>query len=225
MLLDAKNTLFVCIDLQDRLLPLMAHRDEVVKNANALLRGAEILGIQSLISEQYPRGLGATHADICLPRGAKVLEKTSFGLFGDNAAREFIAQSGRKCLVFFGIEAHICVLQSVVQAVNLGYECVVVGDGVSSRSAKSCEMGLDFLCSFSMNAFGANFSASAATLNVAEGFGELNSTSSDDLKGALNAGGARNLGVVSILPTESILFGLLKDSKHEKFKEISSLVK
>ena len=189
-MLDAKNTLFVCIDLQDRLLPLMAHRDEVVKNANALLRAAEILGIQSLISEQYPRGLGATHADIKLPRGAKVLEKTSFGLFGDSTAREFIAQSERKCLVFFGIEAHICVLQSVVQAVNLGYECVVVGDCVSSRSAKSCEMGLDFLRLLSMN----------TALNGVE-------------------------GAVSILPTESVLFGLLKDSKHEKFKEISSLVK
>ena len=187
MLLDTKNTLFVCIDLQDRLLPLMAHRDEVVKNANTLLRAAEILGVQSLISEQYPRGLGATHADIELPRGAKVLEKTSFGLFGDSTVREFVAQSGRECLVFFGIEAHICVLQSVVQAVNLDYECVVVGDGVSSRSAKCCEMGLDFLRSLGNS--------------------------------------CKIEGSVSILPTESVLFGLLKDSKHEKFKEISSLVK
>ena len=186
-MLDAKNTLFVCIDLQDRLLPLMARKDEVVKNANILLSAAQILGVQTLVSEQYPRGLGATHADIRLPAQAKVLEKTSFGVFGDTTMREFIAQSGRKCLVFFGIETHICVLQSVVQAANLGYECVVVGDCVSSRSAKSCEMGLDFLRSLG---------------------------NSYEIEGA-----------VSILPTESVLFSLLKDSKHEKFKEISSLVK
>ena len=185
-MLDAKNTLFVCIDLQDRLLPLMACKDEVVKNANILLSAAQILGAQTLVSEQYPRGLGATHADIRLPAQAKVLEKTSFGVFGDTM-REFIAQSGRECLVFFGIEAHICVLQSVVQAANLGYECVVVGDCVSSRNENTCEMGLDFLRSLG---------------------------NSYEIEGA-----------ISILPTESVLFSLLKDSKHEKFKEISSLVK
>lgn len=213
-MLDAKNTLFVCIDLQDRLLPLMARKDEVVKNANILLSAAQILGAQTLVSEQYPRGLGATHADIRLPAQAKVLEKTSFGVFGDRAMREFIAQSGRECLVFFGIEAHICVLQSVVQAANLGYECVVVGDCVSSRSEKSCEMGLDFLRSISadrvLNA--TNFSA----LNSADFSATSKKAEFESFCGAKS---------ISILPTESVLFNLLKDSKHEKFKEISSLVK
>ena len=87
MLLDTKNTLFVCIDMQERLLPLMAHKDEVIKNANLLLQTAEILGAQSLVSEQYPKGLGKTHELIQVPKGAKVLEKTSFGIFGDMAMR------------------------------------------------------------------------------------------------------------------------------------------
>ena len=183
MLLDTKNTLFVCIDIQERLLPLMAHKDEVIKNANLLLQVAEILGAQSLVSEQYPKGLGKTCEQIKIPQNAKVLEKTSFGIFGDKAMREFVASSGCKTLVIFGIEAHICVLQSVVQAVNLGYECVVVGDCISSRSGKSYEMALNFFYSLSATE------------------------------------------TLSVLPSESIVFALLKDSKHANFKEISALIK
>ena len=85
--------------------------------------------------------------------------------------------------VIFGIEARICVLQSVMQAVNLGYECVVVGDCISSRSGKSYEMALNF-------------------------FHSLSATET-----------------LSVLPSESIVFALLKDSKHANFKEISALIK
>ena len=177
--LNPKNTLFVCIDLQEKLLPLMAHKDELAQNANLLLNAAQILGAPTLISEQYPKGLGKTHELIQTPQNAKVLEKTSFGLFNDERIKEFIGGSGCKTLVIFGIESHICVLQSIIDALNLGYECVVAGDGVSSRSATHHKFALDF---FAQNG-------------------------------------------ASVLPSESIIFRLLGDSKHEKFKEISALIK
>lgn len=145
--LNPKNTLFVCIDIQEKLLPLMAHKDEVIKNANLLLQTAEILGAQSLVSEQYPKGLGKTCEQIKIPQNAKVLEKTSFGIFGDRAMREFIANSGCKTLVIFGIEAHICVLQSVIDALALGYECVLAADALSSRNATHQIYALDFFSS------------------------------------------------------------------------------
>lgn len=185
MLLDTKNTLFVCIDIQEKLLPLMAHKDEVIKNANLLLQVAEILGAQSLVSEQYPKGLGKTCEQIKIPQNAKVLEKTSFGIFGDRAMSEFIANSGCKTLVIFGIEAHICVLQSVMQAVNLGYECVLAADALSSRNATHQIYALDFFRS-------------------------------------LQNGASKS---ISVLPSESVVFALLKDSKHANFKEISALIK
>lgn len=185
MLLDTKNTLFVCIDIQERLLPFMVHKDEVIKNANLLLQVAEILGAQSLVSEQYPKGLGKTCEQIKIPQNAKVLEKTSFGIFGDRDMREFIAESGCKTLVIFGIEAHICVLQSVTQAVNLGYECVLAADALSSRNATHQIYALDFFRS-------------------------------------LQNGASKS---ISVLPSESVVFALLKDSKHANFKEISALIK
>lgn len=142
---DAKNTLFICIDLQEKLLPLMASKDEVVKNANILLDAAHILGIKTLISEQYPKGLGKTHSDIKILQNAVVLEKTSFGIFNDEKIKEFIAQSGCKSLVFFGIESHICVLSSLLDGINLGYECILAADASSSRKFDNHKFALEFL--------------------------------------------------------------------------------
>ena len=166
MLLDTKNTLFVCIDIQEKLLPLMAHKDEVIKNANLLLQVAEILGAQSLVSEQYPKGLGKTCEQIKIPQNAKVLEKTSFGIFGDRDMREFIEGSGCKTLVIFGI-------------------CVLAADALSSRNATHQIYALDFFRS-------------------------------------LQNGASKS---ISVLPSESVVFALLKDSKHANFKEISALIK
>ena len=81
--LKAKKMLFVCVDIQERLLELMAHKESVVKNANILLSSTQILQAPLLITEQYPKGLGKTHSAINLPENAPILEKTSFGIFGD----------------------------------------------------------------------------------------------------------------------------------------------
>lgn len=142
--LNPTKTLFVCIDLQDKLLPLMDHKDEVVKHANLLLNAAQILGAQMLITEQYPKGLGKTHADIKVPQGVKMLEKTSFGIFNDEYIKEYMIKSGCKTLVIFGIESHICVLQSVIDALNLGFECIVASDGTSSRNETHHKFALEF---------------------------------------------------------------------------------
>lgn len=173
------DSLFVCIDIQEKLLPLISNKDEVVKNSNILLGGAEILGAKILISEQYTRGLGVTHSEIKAPTNAKVLEKTSFGVFGNSEMKKFIKKTSCKHLVLFGIETHVCVLQTVLQAVKLGYKCIVAGDAVGSRNEKNYLLALDFFRSLK----------------------------------------------VAVLPTESVLFNLLQDKQHEKFKEISSLVK
>lgn len=173
------STLFICIDLQEKLLPLMAHKDELVKNANILLNAACILNIQTLISEQYPKGLGKTDANISVPQNAVVLEKTSFGIFDDETMKARIAKSGCKKLVFFGVESHICVLSSVNEALNLGYECILAADATSARNPTHHALALD----------------------------------------ALRQNG------VKVLPSQSVLFSLLKSATHPKFKEISALIK
>lgn len=142
--LKANKILFVCVDIQERLLGLMAHKDEVVRNANILLESAQILQVPLVITEQYPKGLGKTHSAINIPCGVDILEKTSFGIFGDEAIKEYIARSKCKTLVFFGIESHICILQSIVEARNLGYECILAADACSSRNGLNHNLALEF---------------------------------------------------------------------------------
>lgn len=146
-LLEPGDTLFVCIDIQERLLPVMARKDEVVRNANRLLQGAQVLGAKILITEQYPKGLGATDSHIiftCVesfnvldsqaPKPQCVLkEKSTFSIFGDEHITALIAQSGCKNLVIFGIESHVCILQSVLHALTLNFNVWVVQDALSSR--------------------------------------------------------------------------------------------
>lgn len=146
-LLNPKDTLFVCIDIQERLLPVMARKSEVVKNANRLLQGAQILGAKMLITEQYPKGLGVTDSSIIFTRiesfhtldsqdpnpQCVLKEKSTFSIFGDEHITALIAQSGCKNLVIFGIESHVCILQSTLHALALNFNVWVVQDALSSR--------------------------------------------------------------------------------------------
>lgn len=146
-----QDCLFVCIDIQERLLPLMAYKDLVIKNTNILLQGAKILGIKTLITEQYPKGLGNTHNAIDIQGTTAVLEKTSFGIFGDENIKAFIAQYSFKYLVLFGIESHICVLQTAIEAQNAGYQCILIADALSSRSETNHALALDFFSTQGMS--------------------------------------------------------------------------
>ncbi|CUU40832.1 MULTISPECIES: isochorismatase family protein [Helicobacter] len=143
-ILKTKRTLFVCVDVQEKIIEHMAYKDKVIKNTNILLESATQLGIPTLVTEQYPKGLGKTHSTITIPKNARVLEKTSFGIFGDEKIASFIAQSKAKTLIFFGIETHICVLQSIIEARNLGYECLLAADACSSRDEQSHQLALNF---------------------------------------------------------------------------------
>lgn len=143
-ILQSKDVLFICIDIQEKLTELMAHKEKVIKNANILLKAAAEFRIPTLVVEQYPKGLGKTHSAITIPEGVSVLEKISFGIFGDEGIASFIAQSKAKTLVFFGIETHVCVLQSLIEARHLGYECLLAADACSSREKASHKLALAF---------------------------------------------------------------------------------
>lgn len=134
------ESLLVVIDVQERLLPLMFDYQNLIKNTNTLLRGAQILGIPTLITEQYPKGLGHTDKRVEFDRGDSTIcvrEKTSFSIFGNGEIIDFIAklntQGRAKNLIVCGIESHICVLQSVLHALDLGLSVWVAQDALNSR--------------------------------------------------------------------------------------------
>lgn len=126
----------ITVDIQERLAPSVYNPEEVVSRAAVLLRGAAELGVPVIATEQYPKGLGNTIPAITEtfdPEKSVVVAKTSFSVFGEEKFREELAKAAPHTLIFCGIESHVCVLQSVFDALEAGYPVIVAADAVSSR--------------------------------------------------------------------------------------------
>jgi len=142
MLLDAKRSHLVIVDLQARLMPAIHDGEAILRNVKILLEAANRLGVPVTVTEQYPKGLGATVPPVqeALPAEAVTLAKTTFSAARDPGIAERVAGlrgGGRSQLVICGTEAHICVLQSALEFKTSGLDVFVVADAVSSRSPHS----------------------------------------------------------------------------------------
>jgi len=131
-LFKPKETLLVIIDIQERLLPLIYNKGSLVKNTNILLKVAKTLDIPTLITEQYPKGLGHTDKGV-ESNGILVLEKVSFSVFGNEEISSFIKEINIKTLLICGIESHVCVLQSALHGLKMGFDVWVAEDALGSR--------------------------------------------------------------------------------------------
>lgn len=142
MLLDADRSQLLVVDVQARLLPAMSEPEAVLASGRILLAAAGELGLPVTVSEQYPAGLGQTVPEFVPPPGTEVLAKTEFSCLRNRAIAERLAGLDRPQLVVLGIEAHVCVLQTVVQAVAEGFTPCVVADGIASRRRENRDLGL-----------------------------------------------------------------------------------
>ncbi len=140
-----ENVALLVIDIQERLMPVIFESEKIFANVNKLLRGAEILQVVTLITEQYPKGLGATCKEIELPENANIIEKTCFSSMLNTEVNDQLKLSNRKSLIICGVEAHICVLKTALDALGEGYEVHVVADAVSSRTPENKQIALDRL--------------------------------------------------------------------------------
>jgi nicotinamidase-related amidase len=141
--LDPGRTVVVVIDVQEKLLPAIAHRDAVLRGVRLLLRVARVLDLPTVLTTQYAQGLGPTVAEVLDEApGCSPIDKTSFGAFGAEAFRGQVSALGRSHLLVAGIEAHICVAQTVLGALDAGYAVHVANDAVASRTEANREIGL-----------------------------------------------------------------------------------
>jgi nicotinamidase-related amidase len=133
-MLDRQSTALVVIDFQEKLLPKILRGDAVLAKAITLIQFARALSIPTIVTEQYRKGLGPTVAPLSAElHDIAPMEKLAFGCLGDPAIAGAIAATGRKQLLLTGIEAHVCVLQTALTALNEGYEVFVPRDAVGSR--------------------------------------------------------------------------------------------
>jgi|SRR5690554_1490477 hypothetical protein len=141
MRIGIEDVMFVMVDIQDRFRGHIPDMKNLVRNASILNKGAELLDIPLLITEQYPIGLGPTLEEIYTPQHARWMDKTSFSIFEDEI-EEFIKASGKEKIILYGIEAHICITQSVLVAREKELIPIVVEDAVSSISQHNKNIAL-----------------------------------------------------------------------------------
>ena len=133
------------IDIQEKLLPQIFDKERVVRNAQLLVRLADILSLPVIVSTQYEKGLGKTVEEISsLLPDIKPLDKLEFGCFGNAEYCSSIGKlANRNTLLLCGIESHICVTQTALGALNQGLNIYVAADAVSSRTELNWKLGLN----------------------------------------------------------------------------------
>lgn len=134
--LRRNHTALLIIDMQDRLLPSIDGCGAITEAAGLLVRASAVFGLPALVTEQYPKGIGHTVDVLAEPLdalGAQRLAKTTFSCCGDATVMQQLHALDRTQIVVAGVEAHVCVLQSVLDLQGRGFAVSVCADAVGSR--------------------------------------------------------------------------------------------
>ena len=144
-ILNIEDSIVMIIDVQEKLLNAVFNKASLEKKATTLANTAKILGIPVIVTEQYPKGLGATVETLkeVLPENTQYFEKTAFSALENNDVLEALKNSGKKQVVIFGIETHICVSQTTNALIEEGFEVSVIRDACGSRSELEYSAGLE----------------------------------------------------------------------------------
>jgi nicotinamidase-related amidase len=139
--MSAGDTGLLVIDIQEKLLPLIPSAAALVRNVAFLIDGARVLHMPIQATEQYPKGLGPTVADLAskLPPRA---EKVAFSCCAIPAVVEGFRTAGRPKVVLAGIETHVCVQQTALDLLALDFRVYIPVDAVGSRYALDHEQAL-----------------------------------------------------------------------------------
>jgi nicotinamidase-related amidase len=144
--LEADQCALIVVDIQEKLLPPIWRKEQLVKNSQLLIRLAGILKIPAIVTTQYAKGLGNTVPEVAslLPDSAPI-DKMMFSCFGSDVFCSLLKRlpGQRTTVLLCGMEAHICVMQTALAALREGYVVHVASDAVSSRAESNWQIGLD----------------------------------------------------------------------------------
>ncbi|KAF9987280.1 Isochorismatase domain-containing protein 1 [Mortierella antarctica] len=168
-----KTTAFFLCDTQEKMKSEIFQYGSVITTAQKMIAAHQLLDIPLIVTEQ--KDFGSTDSELDLTQ-AKLTTKTKFSMYVPKVAKEL---KGIKTVVLFGIEAHVCILQTAMDLLENNYDVLVLVDGVSSTNAFEIKHALNHVKS---------------------------------------AGGF-------LTTSESVLFQLIGDAKHDKFKQMSDLIK
>jgi nicotinamidase-related amidase len=134
--LEADKAVLIVIDVQARLVPSMPQdvylrlRDTI----SMLVNGVGLLGVPVVTTEQYPQGIGHTVPELADACKEALIEKVSFGCCGEPDFLAALKKLGRSQVIITGMEAHVCVYQTVLGLLEEGYNVHLVRDAICSRN-------------------------------------------------------------------------------------------
>ena len=144
--LNAEQCALLVIDIQEKLLPPIFQKEQLIKNSQLLIRLAGILKLPALMTTQYAKGLGNTVPEIAslLPE-TQAIDKQMFSCFGSDVFCSLLKRlpGNRNTVLLCGMESHICVTQTALSALREGYIVHVASDAVSSRTEWNWKIGLE----------------------------------------------------------------------------------
>ncbi len=140
-LLKREDVAVVIVDIQERLLPVIANKDTLLSNVIKLVRFAKLLGVPIIASEQIKLGPTVSEIRNELPN-LETVTKAEFDALKNAQFAECLDVLNKKSLIVVGIETHICVTQTVLHALPR-YTVHVLGDAVGSRSMENWQVGIE----------------------------------------------------------------------------------
>ena len=140
--LSADRSAVLVIDLQEKLTPAVPSGEDVVQFTESLLEAADLLGVPSAATLQYPKGLGGL-VDPLSDRFPAAEEKLDFSAAVCRRALDRWVAQGRDQILICGIETHICVLQTVMDLVEEGLQPFVVAEVVAARGGWEHELAIE----------------------------------------------------------------------------------
>lgn len=134
--LEADKVVLVVIDIQERLVPAMPKKVylKLRNTVSMLVQAAGLLNVPVVTTEQYPKGIGHTVPELADACSGQVVEKVSFGCCGEPSFLDAMKGTGRSQVIVTGMEAHVCVYQTVLGLIEDGYHVHLLSDAVCSRN-------------------------------------------------------------------------------------------
>jgi len=143
MRIEENETFALVIDIQEKLFPHIEEKNILLENILKLLKGLKLLKIPFILNEQYPKGIGHTIEPIKKLLGdVKVYEKVTFSCCKTKETMNAIKKHNKKFIIIFGIETHVCVLQTVLDLLENGFIPIVVSDCVNSRKKSDNDVAI-----------------------------------------------------------------------------------
>ncbi len=132
-ILVKEKTALLVIDIQEKILDVMAHKERVLENTEKLIRGMKILGVPIYHTVQYPKGLGDTAQPLKEILPGEAIDKITFSASGAPGLFEEFANKKLSQIIVCGIETHVCVQQTSLDLIANNFQVNIPADAVSSR--------------------------------------------------------------------------------------------